>query len=191
MAVLGNLLLYRFVIFNTLMGSFMAWLASKGYVGLLIASDPTGISLGIMVLFGFTFISTLRQLWKVTKEKNRIKDKEFIYNAGPGAWKDKLKGALKRLIKLRGIKLAADTMSMLGIIGTVVGFIVAFSVADPTAIIGTDIGSMAATVLGMVKGMSIALYTTLTGAILGVWTTWNHAMIKDAVDILKVDSDVR
>ncbi len=189
--MLKNLLIYRFVVFNALMGSLMLWLASKGYIGLVLASDPTGISLGIMALFVLTFGSTLRQLWKVTKEKNAIKDETFIYNAGPGAWKDKLSSAIKRLIKLRTIKLSADTMAILGIIGTVVGFIVAFAVQDPSVMANVDVGSMAATVLGMVKGMSIALYTTLTGAVLGVWTTWNWAMIKDAVDILKVDSDVR
>ena len=188
--MLKNLLIYRFIVFNSLMSSLMLWLASKGYIGLVLASDPTGISWGIVALFVLTFGSTLRQLWKVTQQKNEIKEDEML-GAGSGAWNDKLKGVIKRIIKLRSIKLAADTMSMLGIIGTVVGFIVAFAVQDPSALMDVDVGSMAATVLGMVKGMSIALYTTLTGAVLGVWTTWNWAMIKDAADILKVDSDVR
>ncbi len=188
--MLKNLLIYRFVVFNAMMGSLMLWLASKGYIGLVLASDPTGISWGIVALFVLTFGSTLRQLWKVAKQKNEVKEDEVL-GAGSEAWRDKFKGAVKRIIKLRSIKLAADTMSMLGIIGTVVGFIVAFAVQDPSTLMNVDVGSMSATVVGMVKGMSIALYTTLTGAVLGVWTTWNWAMIKDAADILKVDSDVR
>ncbi len=188
--MLKNLLLFRFVIFNTLMGSLMAWLASKGYIALVLASDPTGISLGIMILFGLTFVSTIRQLLKVGKDKDAVRIDEAL-GAGSGVWKDHLNRILKRSIKLRSIKLAAGTMSVLGIIGTIVGFIVAFAVQDPSVLLSVDVSTMAATVLGMVKGMSIALYTTLTGAILGQWTVWNWAMIKDAVDILKVDRDVQ
>ena len=197
--MLKNLLIYRFVVFNAMMGSLMLWLASKGYIGLVLASDPTGISWGIVALFVLTFGSTLRQLWKVAQQKNEVKDTEALLkecdetsDTSLKIVKDTLvKRALKRIIKLRAIKLSADTMSMLGIIGTVVGFIIAFAVQDPATLVNVDVGDMTATVLGMVKGMSIALYTTLTGAVLGVWTTWNWAMIKDAADILKVDSDVR
>ncbi len=183
--MLKHLLLFRFIIFNTLMSGMMAWFISKGWLGLVLAADPTGISLSIMVLFSLTFLSTVRQLWKIGKDKDAAKNNNVI-NEPP-----LYKRILKRSIKLRSIKLSAETMTVLGIIGTVVGFIVAFTIQDASMLASIDVGSMPGVIFGMIKGMSIALYTTLTGAIFGLWTTWNHAMIKDAVDILKVDRDVR
>lgn len=171
--MLKNLLLYRMAIFNASLAGLMAWLASQGYVSLIFASDPTGISLGIVALFLIAMVSTCMQLWKITKDKNAVK-------AGTAPSRDK-----KRGMKLERIDKMADTMSLLGIIGTVVGFIIAFSGIDPSSLLSAS--GVGANVAGMMKGMGIALYTTLTGAVLGGWTSWNHSMLKEQVDILQVD----
>jgi len=174
--VLKNLLLYRFVLFNSLMVGLMAWLASKGYISLVVASDPTGISLGIAALFGLAGVSTAVQAWKVTRDKNA--HKAGTYTA---------KGKAKRGIKLERISRASDAMALLGLVGTIVGFIIAFATADPASLLNAaDVGTGVAQ---MMKGMGIALYTTLTGAVLGGWTGENYNMLKEQVDILEVDHD--
>lgn len=174
--MLKNLLLYRFILFNSLMTGLMAWLVSKGYIATLVASDPTGISLGIAALFGLSAAATAVQAWKITKEKN-------AHKAGTYTAKDKA----KRGIKLKRIERASDTMALLGIVGTIVGFIVAFSTADPASLLNAaEVGTG---VTQMMQGMGIALYTTLTGAVLGGWTGENYNMLKEQVDILEVDHD--
>ena len=63
----------------------------------------------------------------------------------------------------------------LGLVGTVIGFIVALSGVDPQTSAQVDeVASMVAT---LVAGMSIALYTTLVGAVLHVWLMVNHRLL--------------
>lgn len=58
---------------------------------------------------------------------------------------------------------AGNTVTMLGLIGTVVGFIIAFSNVDANAAQDTDAAmAMISTIL---QGMGVALYTTLAGGI--------------------------
>ena len=174
--MLKNLLMYRFILFNSLMAGLMAWLASKGYISLVVASDPTGISLGIAAMFAMAGVATVVQAWKITKEKNA--HKEGRYTA-----KDKA----KRLIKIRRIERVSDSMALVGLVGTLVGFIIAFATSDPAALLNaSEVGAGVAT---MMQGMGIALYTTLTGAVLGGWTGENYGMLKEAVDILEVDEN--
>ncbi|MGB0551804.1 MAG: MotA/TolQ/ExbB proton channel family protein [Alphaproteobacteria bacterium] len=52
----------------------------------------------------------------------------------------------------------------LGLVGTVIGFIVALSGVDPESVCGASAAGPMVTKL--ILGMSIALYTTLVGAVL-------------------------
>jgi biopolymer transport protein ExbB/TolQ len=69
----------------------------------------------------------------------------------------------------------AHSLVFLGLVGTVIGFIVALSGVDPEASVSVDnIGPMVAT---LIEGMSIALYTTLLGAVLHLWLLVNYRML--------------
>ena len=58
----------------------------------------------------------------------------------------------------------ANSLVFLGLVGTVIGFIVALSGVDPGTIsCAKAVGPMVA---NLIQGMSIALYTTLVGAVL-------------------------
>ena len=58
----------------------------------------------------------------------------------------------------------ANSLVFLGLVGTVIGFIVALSSVDPGTIsIAKAVGPLVA---NLIQGMSIALYTTLVGAVL-------------------------
>lgn len=170
--MLKNLLVYRMGIFNTLMAGLMVYLASKGYISMVFAADPTGISLAICLLFLMTFGSTAVQAYKITKDKNAVK-------LGLPTSQDKRKAKIEKVEKM------ADNMSLLGIIGTVVGFIVAFAGIDPSILVSAS--GVGTTVAQMMHGMGIALYTTLTGAVLGGWTSQNYQFLKEAVDVLEID----
>ena len=84
-----------------------------------------------------------------------------------------LRGRLgTRIVVVRQI---ADSLVFFGLVGTVIGFIVALSGVDPqTSAQVEEVASMVAT---LVTGMSIALYTTLVGAVLHVWLMVNHRLL--------------
>ncbi|NCF27940.1 MAG: hypothetical protein GWP69_11210 [Gammaproteobacteria bacterium] len=73
------------------------------------------------------------------------------------------------------VRQTADSLVFLGLVGTVIGFIVALSGVDPQA--SAQLDEVAAMVGTLVAGMSIALYTTLVGAVLHVWLMVNHRFL--------------
>ena len=77
-----------------------------------------------------------------------------------------------RIVSVRHI---ANTLIFLGLIGTVIGFIIALSAVDPnTAADAENVASVIATLIG---GMSVALNTTLVGATLYLWLTVNYRIL--------------
>ena len=76
---------------------------------------------------------------------------------------------------LRTIRYVGNLLVLLGLIGTVLGFIHALSGVDEKS--ATDVSAIAPMVARLVEGMGIALYTTLVGAVLNVWLMANHRLI--------------
>jgi biopolymer transport protein ExbB/TolQ len=70
----------------------------------------------------------------------------------------------------------ASSLVVLGLVGTVIGFIIALSGVDPQA--AADPGSIAPMVSTLIQGMSVALYTTLVGAVLNVWLMLNYRLLE-------------
>lgn len=80
----------------------------------------------------------------------------------------------------------AGHLVLLGLIGTVVGFIMALSGIDPaTAGDPTRVGAMVAT---LVQGMGVALYTTLVGSILNFWLSIKVRMVERHAALLIVEA---
>ena len=64
----------------------------------------------------------------------------------------------------------------LGLLGTVIGFIMALSGVDAQA--AGDVDSIAPMVTTLIGGMSVALYTTLVGAVLNIWLMVNYRLLE-------------
>ena len=73
------------------------------------------------------------------------------------------------------VRHTADSLVFLGLVGTVIGFIVALSAVDPQSSVSID--NIAPMVATLIKGMSIALYTTLFGSVLHLWLMVNYRML--------------
>ncbi len=82
---------------------------------------------------------------------------------------------LKLSHSIQVVRLIANMLVFLGLIGTVIGFIIALSGVHPEAVSQAD--SVASMVATLIQGMSIALYTTLLGAALNVWLNINHRIL--------------
>jgi hypothetical protein len=179
--VLKNLLLYRFALFNGGMAALLGYLGMKGYVAAAVAGDPSGISLVIAVLFLLLMGSTAQRAWKTSKSMNFLKEATAVQKrvVPPG------KPWTKRLFKIRHIHDGAQWLAYLGLIGTVVGFIISLS--------GVDLGALStaqgvqAMIPSLMAGMKVALYTTLAGAFFGIWTEVNYRMLETATECLVED----
>ena len=69
----------------------------------------------------------------------------------------------------------ANSLTVLGLIGTVLGFIIALSGVDPD--VASNPSAISPMVAQLIEGMSVALYTTLVGSILSVWLGLVYQML--------------
>ena len=85
-------------------------------------------------------------------------------------------------VKISNIKFIANILVILGLIGTVIGFIIALSGVDGSVSSNPDeVGKMVAS---LVQGMSVALYTTLAGSILSVWLNICYQILSNGANRL-------
>lgn len=92
----------------------------------------------------------------------------------------------RRIATVRHI---ANSLVFLGLIGTVIGFIIALSGVDPSR--AADADNVADMVATLISGMSVALNTTLVGAVLYVWLIVNYRLLSSAtVDLLTETIDL-
>ena len=81
---------------------------------------------------------------------------------------------LKLSNRIAIVRHTANSIVFLGLVGTVIGFIVALSGVDPESVSSAEaVGPMVAK---LIQVMSIALYTTLVGAVMYLWLIVNHRM---------------
>jgi biopolymer transport protein ExbB/TolQ len=75
------------------------------------------------------------------------------------------------------IRYIANSLVFLGLIGTVIGFIIGLSGIDAAAT--KDVDKIAPMITELINGMSVALYTTLLGAVLNIWLNINLRILTD------------
>ena len=183
------LLLLRFALINltgfALLGA--AWL--QGWIGQILAADTTHVCKLIFALFLVGLALSAQKVWMLSCELNALdagptgapsKIASFMYGiAGrDGATRQALAGVLRFKLahRIAPVRHIASTLVLLGLIGTIIGFVIALSgvnqdaVADPAAI-----GPMVATLL---HGMAMALFKTLVGSVLNVWLMVDYRLLE-------------
>jgi hypothetical protein len=79
--------------------------------------------------------------------------------------------------QISAIRYVANSLVFLGLIGTVIGFIIGLSGIDAAAT--KDVEKIAPMITELINGMSVALYTTLLGAVLNIWLSVNLRIVTD------------
>lgn len=79
--------------------------------------------------------------------------------------------------QIGAIRYVANSLVFLGLIGTVIGFILGLSGIDAAAT--KDVDKIAPMITELINGMSVALYTTLLGAVLNIWLNVNLRIMTD------------
>ena len=182
------LLIFRFVLLNVagfgILGA--AWL--QGWLDPVLESGARLMCFGIFATFLIGLIICALKVARTSRELNQVRDGRPAPGSRAAGHLDRFPGGdpgnrrvaadLLRLRMANHISIVghiANTLVFLGLIGTVIGFIVALSGVDPE--MTGNINQIAPMVSSLIEGMGIALYTTLVGAVLHVWLIVNHRML--------------
>ena len=182
------LLMLRFVLLNLVAFALLGVAYVHGFVDMVVAADRTYLS----VVIGFVFLVGLglcgHKVWQTSQELNRVRKPDaFARSSVPrdleqlqardSKGRGNLIGALRLTLshRISIVRHIANTLVLLGLIGTVLGFIIALSGVDAER--ASDINAITPMISTLISGMSTALYTTLVGAILNVWLMANHQML--------------
>jgi len=182
------LLLLRFALVNLVGFALLGAAHLQGWTDRAVASDSTGIVLLIFGLFVVGLVLCAWKIWRASHDLNLIKSYDPL---NPSRVSDylsaiRLRSAESRSITAELLKLKlssrigvvrhiANTLVLLGLIGTVVGFIIALSAVKVN--LAADIETVGPMISTLIGGMSIALYTTMVGAILNIWLMVNYRLL--------------
>ena len=182
------LLLLRFALVNILGAGLLGAAYVHGWIDALLAGDKSYLSIVIFVVFVCALAFCGRRVWQTSRDLNQVKAFDPLVNSATADYVAKLRGRggdsrsiLASSLRLRlshrisAVRHAAGSLVLLGLIGTVIGFIIALSGVDPES--ASDIKSIAPMVSTMIEGLSTALYTTLVGAVLNVWLMINYRLL--------------
>lgn len=183
-----SLLTLRFILLNVLCFGFLGVAYSMGLIDKIWLSDRTHFSAGIFVVFlgglgfcGLRVIQTSRDLDALRSfdpmRPSRAATYLALLRGAEGESRALLASSLRLKLSQRisVVRQVANSLVLLGLIGTVIGFVIALSGVDPEQ--ASNVQSIAPMVSTMIDGMSTALYTTLVGAVLNLWLVANHQLL--------------
>ena len=174
------LLILRYSLINVVGLIFLFVLITQGYVTKAIKADITNMVIVILTVFAVGFILAAYRTFWLSKElnysflkilPNHSLAKEFLHSSKKldASSRNNLAASLRIKLssKIGYIKFMANTLVILGLIGTVIGFIIALSGVDGS--VSSNPEEVSKMVSTLIQGMSVALYTTLVGSICSVW----------------------
>ena len=155
-----------------------AWL--EGWLDGALAGYSLWLCLLIVAAFFYGLVYCGLRLWRVGRELDDL-NTGSARPGSPAAWYFAQLGrtgtegraTAAGLLRLQlaqapsTVRHIAGILVLMGLVGTVIGFIVALSGVDPQKVPAVD--NVAPMVARLISGMSIALYTTLIGSVLHLW----------------------
>lgn len=183
-----HLLALRFSLLNVVALGLLSAIYLQGWLDDALRGYTAWLTLGISAVFAFGLLLCALRIWRTNHELNAVRQGTPPEPSHAGRYLANVSGrpAEARTIcanllrnrlgtQIVVVRQVADSLVFLGLVGTVIGFIVALSGVDPQA--STQVESVASMVGTLIAGMSIALYTTLVGAVLHVWLMINHRLL--------------
>jgi hypothetical protein len=181
-----SLLLLRFSLLNIIAFSLLGVAWSQGYVDKVIAADKTYLSVVIFIVFLVGLAIAARKVWITNHEIDAINSpaglhsesiRHLVNTDNDSTVNTTLSSSMRMQVahRISVVRHLANTLVLLGLIGTVLGFIIALSGVDPDTV--SDVNAIAPMVSTLISGMSTALYTTLIGSILNVWLMANYQIL--------------
>lgn len=182
------MLALQFTLLNIVALGLLAIGWSQGLVARALAADATHFVVVIAVVFGAGLVFCAWRVLETNGELERATRYDparpslarafLVRTAGKDGQSRQILGQSLRLElsqKITLVRHLANSLVFLGLIGTVIGFIIALSGVDPTKVSDAEnIGPMVSALIG---GMSTALVTTLVGSVLNIWLMANYQML--------------
>ncbi len=181
------LLLVRFILINAVSAAVVTAVYLQGWLNGMFVENTIEFVLLIIAVFVYGLVLCAAKVWRTCIELNDVRSgnpapdsragKYFatIYKKGD---ESRSLGAnvlrVKLTNRITGVRHIANTLVLLGLIGTVVGFIISLSAVNPA---GNDADTIAPAIARLINGMSDALYTTLVGSVLHIWLIINHRIL--------------
>jgi hypothetical protein len=188
-AVHRYLLLLRFVLANVVALALVGAAAGQGWIKMIFGADTGGYSLAIVAVFLVGLAWSAQRALQISRELNEVKRLQVHPKAplpeylrlsdGRDAQSRALLASTLRLklaSRIAPIRHIANSLVLLGLIGTVIGFVIALSGVRPE--LAADIKSIGPMVSTLISGMSIALHTTLVGSLLHLWLMVNVRLLE-------------
>ena len=186
------LLLLRFLLINLTGCALLAAAWLQGWIAQILAADDTHICKLIFALFLIGLALSAQKVWMISQELNSL---DTGPSAGPtkiaafmhgiagrdGATRQALAGVLKLKLphRIAPVRHIAGTLVLLGLIGTIIGFVIALSGVNQDAV--TDAAAIGPMVATLLHGMAMALFKTLVGSILNVWLMVDYRLLEGGV----------
>lgn len=167
---------------------FLAYL--NGWWGQVIAADSSRVSLIILALFLVALASAGYRILSISSDLDHIAGGEAgswqRLRPNPNAGTDAARALEIRLFsRIHHIRTIGNCMVVLGLIGTVIGFILVASNVDASS--AADVEQVGSLVGALLHGMGVAFYTTLVGAVFSLWISMNYQILHTGTATLVAD----
>jgi hypothetical protein len=182
------LLVLRFALVNIVGFALLGATHAQGLVNKVIVGDQTYLSVVIFAVFLVGLGICASKIWQTSRQLNDLKSFDPLVPSRAAAYLAQLRGCdgdargilaaalrLKLSHRVAVVRQIAGSLVILGLIGTVIGFIIALSGVHPEQ--AADVKAITPMVSTLIAGMSTALYTTLVGSVLNVWLTINYHIL--------------
>ena len=197
-------LFYKWLIGNSfaVLVVYVAWL--QGWIELILRSDASYLTWAIALVFGLFWIISSYHILVMNRELTRFADGSPLGVAADYFAKLRSKGhnqqgvpvdqnllattlRVRLMASVQVVGSVANTLILLGLIGTVVGFVVAVSGLGDSLGQGENVDRVKNVLSQIVNGMGVALFTTLVGSVLGgIWLQVHYQMLLRGVTDLVV-----
>jgi len=182
------LLFVRFALFNVVAVAVLMAVYLQGWLDGVLHAHLVELSAAIFLVFLYGLGLCAAKVWRHSVEINDLKAgtpapgsraAKYLAQAGSAGPESRSIHVTALRLRLTGrivvVRNIANALVLLGLIGTVIGFIIALSGVDPQAT--TQVENVAAMVSTLINGMSVALNTTLVGAVCYVWLIIDHRIL--------------
>lgn len=182
------LLLLRFAVVNLVAFGLLGAAYVHGFVGDIVASDQTRLVVVIFGVFVIGLAICARKVVQTSREMNQVRNFDPMVRSRAQVYLAQIRGRngesrtmaasalkLKLSHRIGIVRNFANSLVLLGLIGTVIGFIIALSGVDPKNV--ADVSAVSPMVANLIEGISVALYTTLVGSVLNIWLMANYHML--------------
>ena len=181
-------LVLRFALINIFGFALLGAAYVHGLIDLVVVSDQTYLSVVIALVFLCGLGICGVKVWGTSNELNQVKSFDPLRQSKASAYLSQIRGhdgnsrsviaaalRLKLTHRIAIVRQIAASLVLLGLIGTVIGFIIALSGVKPDQ--AADVKAISPMISTLIAGMSTALYTTLVGSVLNVWLMANYHLL--------------